>query len=143
MGMFDTLTCEYPLPNLAHNKLQYQTKSLDCNLDHYTITVFGRLTCYVAEGTYVRDPDSFLGTRFEKTGEHEDQIDDFAGDIVFYGDEATPDGALYMINLKAGTTNIIGSDGKETPAPLPRPVTYTAHFWKGQLVRIEETPGAW
>ncbi len=136
MGMFDSLTCKYPLPNPAHNKLLYQTKSLDCDLDHYTINVFGRLTRYVAEGSYVRG-------KFKKTGEHEEQIDDFSGDIVFYGDEATPDGALYAINFKTGKTNIIGPDGKATPAPQPLPVTYTAHFFKGQLVRIEETPGAW
>lgn len=44
MGMFDNLTCEYPLPAepKPHEK-SFQTKDFDCQLDHYTITDDGRL----------------------------------------------------------------------------------------------------
>lgn len=43
MGLFDTVKCEYPLPNSLHQDLEFQTKDLECLLDHYTITRDGRL----------------------------------------------------------------------------------------------------
>src|SRR5436305_2154048 len=43
MGLFDTIHCEYPLPDARHQDLDFQTKDLECFLDHYTITYDGRL----------------------------------------------------------------------------------------------------
>ena len=43
MGLFDTVRCEYPLPEPAHQRLEFQTKDLDCLLDEYLITRDGRL----------------------------------------------------------------------------------------------------
>ncbi len=43
MGLFDTVHCEYPLPEAAHQDLEFQTKSLESLLDTYTITRDGRL----------------------------------------------------------------------------------------------------
>jgi len=43
VGLFDTVTCEYPLPDRAHQRLEFQTKDLDCLLLHCTITRLGRL----------------------------------------------------------------------------------------------------
>jgi len=43
MGLFDTVHCEYPLPDARHQGLEYQTKDLECLLDNYTITRDGRL----------------------------------------------------------------------------------------------------
>jgi hypothetical protein len=43
MGMFDELICEYPLPDSAVQNEVFQTKSLDCTMDRYTITKDGRL----------------------------------------------------------------------------------------------------
>jgi hypothetical protein len=47
MGMFDELTCEHPLPDENVDKevqeALFQTKSLDCTMDRYTITKDGRL----------------------------------------------------------------------------------------------------
>lgn len=43
MGMFDTIRCEYLLPDPEHNALDFQTKSLDSCLNVYTITRDGRL----------------------------------------------------------------------------------------------------
>lgn len=43
MGMFDTITCEYPLPVAEHQDLEFQTKDLENLLDHYAITHEGRL----------------------------------------------------------------------------------------------------
>jgi hypothetical protein len=43
MGMFDTLKCEYLLPDKIVQKDSFQTKSLDCLLDNYTISKRGKL----------------------------------------------------------------------------------------------------
>ena len=43
MGLFDTVKCEYPLPDPAHQDLEFQTKDFECLLDHYRITRDGRL----------------------------------------------------------------------------------------------------
>jgi|SRR6185295_17023604 len=43
MGLFDTVHCEYPLPDPRHQNLEFQTKDLDPALMHYTITRDGRL----------------------------------------------------------------------------------------------------
>jgi len=41
--MFDTVHCEYPLPNARHQGLDFQTKNLECLMDEYTLTRDGRL----------------------------------------------------------------------------------------------------
>jgi hypothetical protein len=44
MGMFDNLTCEYPLPAEPNpDDNSFQTKDFECQLEHYTITADGRL----------------------------------------------------------------------------------------------------
>ncbi len=43
MGLFDTVRCKYPLPNPAHQDMEFQTKDLDCLLHRYTITCDGKL----------------------------------------------------------------------------------------------------
>ncbi len=46
MGMFDDVTCEAPLPKIPGAPDPgkcFQTKDFDCQMDHYTITVDGRL----------------------------------------------------------------------------------------------------
>lgn len=43
MGMFDTVRCEYPLPNARHQDLEFQTKNLECALFTYIITREGRM----------------------------------------------------------------------------------------------------
>jgi hypothetical protein len=42
MGMFDWIECKYPLPD-GRTVEGAQTKDLECNLDHYTITGDGML----------------------------------------------------------------------------------------------------
>lgn len=36
MGLFDTIHCEYPLPDVRHQDLEFQTKDLERFLDDYT-----------------------------------------------------------------------------------------------------------
>lgn len=64
MSLYDTLTCEYPLPDgVPAWATEFQTKSLDCELDHYTITVGGRLL---------------------KQDDHDHSLADFTGVVEFY-----------------------------------------------------------
>jgi hypothetical protein len=42
MGMFDTVTCHYPIEGMG-GPFDFQTKQFDCCMDHYTITAEGRL----------------------------------------------------------------------------------------------------
>lgn len=50
MGIFDTVHCEYPLPDPRHQDLEFQTKDLDPALFHYTITRDGRLVRHAGRG---------------------------------------------------------------------------------------------
>ena len=50
MGLFDTVHCEYPLPEARHQGLEFQTKNLECMLGRYTITRDGRLTRHALPG---------------------------------------------------------------------------------------------
>ena len=46
MGLFDYLTCHYPLPDVDFNyvfKEPFQTKSFDPSMEHYTLTIDGRI----------------------------------------------------------------------------------------------------
>jgi hypothetical protein len=48
--MFDTVYCEYPLPEAAHQGLEFQTKDLERFLGTYTITRDGRLVRHARRG---------------------------------------------------------------------------------------------
>ncbi|CAN5485321.1 hypothetical protein BH10ACI1_BH10ACI1_22070 [soil metagenome] len=43
MGLFDNLKCEYPLNEKENQELIFQTKSLYCFMESYTISVDGFL----------------------------------------------------------------------------------------------------
>jgi len=43
MGLFDTVECDYLLPDPRHQHLEFQTKDLACFMERYTITRDGRL----------------------------------------------------------------------------------------------------
>jgi hypothetical protein len=43
MSLFDTLQCDYPLPDPEFQHEQFQTQDLHCTLSHYLITTEGRL----------------------------------------------------------------------------------------------------
>jgi hypothetical protein len=57
MGLFDTVRCEYPLPDARHQDLEFQTKDLDCLLGHYTITTDRRLLLHAEGGKRGLDRD--------------------------------------------------------------------------------------
>lgn len=43
MGLFDDIRCDMPLPNPPSPMLQWQTKSLECGMNHYLIKEDGHL----------------------------------------------------------------------------------------------------
>jgi len=57
MGLFDTIHCEYPLPDARHQDLEFQTKDLECLLSNYTITRDGRLVLHAHQGKRGLDRD--------------------------------------------------------------------------------------
>ena len=86
MGMFDELKCEYPLP--SHPELQgrtWQTKSFECNLEMYHITADGFLTVEKHERETVMDDNAVFGFYLKSIRQWTETLDDFHGDIFFYG----------------------------------------------------------
>lgn len=113
MGMFDEIVCEYPLP--SHLELQdavFQTKDLDCTLARNTITKDGRLRIEVWEYVYRDDPTAAFGFVLDRKNWQEVYLDDYHGDLYFYGNKHTDD-------------------------PL---ITFRARFTEGQLTSIIEVP---
>ena len=57
MGLFDTITCHYPLHGLSDpSSIEFQTKDLECLMNSYTITREGRLIEHCKE--YEECPES-------------------------------------------------------------------------------------
>lgn len=86
MGMYDMLTCSYPLPEgyAEMQNREFQTKSLESILEHYTITADGELWVREAEREWVADPTSVLGGYAKTIREWEERVEDYHGDIYFY-----------------------------------------------------------
>jgi hypothetical protein len=81
MGMFDYIRCEIELPNdKISQDDEFQTKSLHCALDHFTITKTGRL---------VAKPRKQLDYLDAPANERSEGIDvPFHGDMLMYRLEA-------------------------------------------------------
>lgn len=135
MGMFDTITCEYPLPDgYDARAVQFQTKDLDNSLLHYTITADGRLVAHRVE--YEATPPEeqpLYGTPAWEAGglarmlgmlrpkRTWDEEVPYHGDITFY-----------CTNVTAA-----GPEGFATEQDAPRDDReYTARFTEGRVVRI-------
>jgi hypothetical protein len=106
MGMFDTVTCEYPLPNTAHQELEFQTKDLECLLDHYTITKAGRLL-------------RRFGALGELTGETIEWP--YHGKLTIYTGDPEPDSVLieYVVYLSFGLVAVVLPAGQELGEEVP------------------------
>lgn len=86
MGMFDWLTCEYPLDNPEHNKLRYQTKDTPSQyLMEYIIREDGTLWLHNADFDWTKDEtDGLFGGYLEANNWRWEFQEDFTGEIVFY-----------------------------------------------------------
>lgn len=73
MGMFDYLTCEYPLPDPAFQGNEFQTKSGECQLEKLRIT---------KEGLLMRS--QWCGSKPDGSVNVVESHWPFTGSIVFY-----------------------------------------------------------
>jgi len=93
MGLFDTVICEYPLPDgREDNGGHFQTKDMDCYMGAYKITADGRLL--EQESRWVDDESLPLGLRREDRGWNEIP---FHGFLSFY---TSDDGVWREYNAK-------------------------------------------
>ena len=58
MGLFDTIRCDFPLPDPRLQDVEFQTKSLECAMLRYTITADGRLLRHPGGGLFDEPPRS-------------------------------------------------------------------------------------
>jgi hypothetical protein len=106
MGMFDHVTCELPMPDGREViKDSFQTKSLWCCMDLFTITAAGRLI--------------FHKRRYHCAGEKDERgkplmpeyvadIDlEYHGDIEIYGLSSDKTGVRYAVRFTHGTVEWI------------------------------------
>ena len=134
MGMFDWVRCDAPLPTPAAQGLQFQSKDLECGLDHYIITAAGRLVrlTWDWEDIPLTESPGRLRPACRRVPGSEQRIDmTWNGLLTFYGDAHT--GEVAAIRM---------SDGEDILHPGPPPPWYefTALFADGQLQRIDVAP---
>lgn len=111
MGMYDTLRCDYPLPDERYQGETFQTKSMERTLAHYVITANGRLMFY--EPTF----EDASGWQF--TNENLDKLPDKGEEVLFHGD------------IEFVTLLVVGDDS-------PRLARFVARFNNGQIAWIKK-----
>jgi len=104
MGMFDTVTCKYPIEG-EDVPFEFQTKQFDCAMENYTITEQGRLVYHKEYRSFHPDPsDTFLGGHLGL-----DRVEDI--DTEFHGDIELED---FTLRFTDGTlTRVIHATGAE------------------------------
>ena len=134
MGMFDNIVCEYPLPDGFDPKgREFQTKSLGCDLDVYTITKEGRLVHSYREWEPIPEEEraeedrnhplgGIIGIIREKPGSQKLVDRNYHGFIRFYNG-----------NVDGKKGNKISVSGKDRPFSRE----YVAKFTDGNVVSIE------
>lgn len=141
MGLFDRLTCQYPLPGLSDpTSIEFQTKDLECLINDYTITREGRLIEHYRE--YEECPENerplygspewntklghLAGSLRVKAGSERDVDTNYHGWLRFYGTCHT--GELRMIDPHTGRDQL-------HPEPSEW-FEYRAKFTDGKVVEI-------
>lgn len=110
MGLYDTLHCDYPLPDPEHQDKDFQTKDLEQTLSRYRITRDGRLW-YLRRQVDPQAPHVFLPTA---TDESEDM--NYHGDLCFYTGMGE-DEAVYVARFTYGTVDWIRRPVEPEPVP--------------------------
>lgn len=130
MGMFDNITCEYPLPGPAPVEVKawvFQTKDTPTQfLEHYRITAEGKLQHRDVRYEDRSDPtkegiEGLLGCLTRVYGEWVDEAN-FVGRLNFYGS-----------NVVASGPGVYTKNGEDAIW-----VEYEAVIVDGQLIRIKE-----
>lgn len=86
MGMFDTIICEYPLPD-GNTETSFQSKNFDCMMDTYKITTDGNITVfrYDIEENGIEEMEWRAGLTKIKRVNKRWEIVPFHGVFNFYG----------------------------------------------------------
>ena len=102
MGMFDEIRCELAMPEDREAlKNSFQTKSLWCSMDLFTITASGRLIYHKRRYSLASD-----GT--PRLAEHVADIDmDYHGDIEIHGAGTDGTSLCYAVRFTHGTVEWI------------------------------------
>lgn len=117
MGMFDYLRCDYPLPEPEAQEFEFQTKDLDCWLEHFLITDQGQLIRQIAYGDHAANA-----------------IIEHHGDIFFYETKAVlEDGSLAYLGGHDGEWIARNQNGERVKAAGIRTYEYQARFTNGKV----------
>ena len=110
MGRFDTLHCDYPLPDPEFQNEDFQTKDLGETLGHYRITKDGRLWRLPRRvNPFAKDtPSSDAADEPEDTNYH--------GDLYFYTG-TDKEWIEYDARFTYGTVDWIHRPGEPEPVP--------------------------
>ena len=105
MGLFDTVRCDYPLPDAAHQSLEFQTKDFERSLDEYLITRDGRLV---------------RRARPRETGLVRDVECPFHGDVRIYDLDPHKERGLveYVVRFTNGRVEWVRRLDNETGSPI-------------------------
>jgi len=109
MSLFDTLQCDYPLPDLEFQHEHFQTKDLNCLLSRYLITADGRLW-WLRQGVDPFSEDTPPSAPADKV---EDR--NYHGDFSFYT-HAGEERIEYRVRFTHGTVEWIRREEEEEPA---------------------------
>lgn len=133
MSLFDTIHCDYPLPDPEHQDKVFQTKDLEQTLSRFRITRDGRLW-YLR-----REVDPLAKNAFLPAAADESEDMNYHGDLCFYtgmGEEE----AVYVARFTYGTVDWIRRAGEPEPEPadsLERLARNAAALEQGRTTRIE------
>lgn len=83
MGMFDDLTCKYPLPMVNASEWSFQTKALDCLMDRYEIREDGTLWHEAYESRVEESEDAPLGIWLHRDNRRWEPVN-YTGEVRFY-----------------------------------------------------------
>lgn len=108
MGMFDEITCEYPLPESGYRvpfgHAGFQTKDLECLMDRYTISVEGRLIRHDVRYEWREgDEGDVFGGYLEPVSETLEDTG-YHGDLRFYDAFSVVGGGRVWIEFAARFT---------------------------------------
>ena len=134
MGMFDTLRCDYPLPDPEFQERTFHTNDLGCLLDHYRIDTDGRLR-QIRRKLHVPRDDRAVRQAPESEDTH------YHGDLRFYANTAKEQ-VEYQARFTHGVVEWIRRQKDQAPEftdtleQLARDARYLEQEREAQLERL-------
>jgi hypothetical protein len=106
MGLFDSVRCHYPLPDLDDQDLEYQSKTTPAqSLDRYVITPDGRLLHEAYDTRLEETPAAPFGFYLHRENLRWEAVD-FRGQLEIHTAVDLPDGrwrwCSYLLWFKGG-----------------------------------------